>query len=166
MKKKEMFLSGSGSADQMREYAAILNAGKNLSADEIMSVPGNLNIFVSGVSLEEVTKDILSLLNSTFKFGINPLPRLRKLFPHFEWLSLNHWDTGGLKAYDANYIFFTFVVDSDVPGVVIARRLNQQTRIAVMHKEFEYEDLDRTRLGTDGEAAAALRPLGYTIIWM
>ena len=33
----------------------------------------------------EVMKDLQYLFNSCYEFGINPLPRIRKCFPAFEW---------------------------------------------------------------------------------
>ncbi|MEI6490495.1 MAG: hypothetical protein WCO16_01890 [bacterium] len=46
---------------------------------------GEANQDGSFTTRKDVAESIAKMLDSCFEFGLNPLPRLRKLFPRFNW---------------------------------------------------------------------------------
>lgn len=64
-----------------------------------------------GYTRKEVAKDIQSLVEACFMFGLNPLPRLRQLFPRFAW---QHHDISGLNDDECDRARRRIISNSDI----------------------------------------------------
>lgn len=68
-------------------------------AEEQSLVCGNAKDTVREVTREEVLGEIQKLLEACYKFGVNPLPGLRKCFPAFEWRFESYEDRKDVVAF-------------------------------------------------------------------
>lgn len=167
MKKKDIEARFYNHPHQLETYRTWLEFGKELSEEEIRKI-GRQRTVHSDIcmlvidSIEDLLSSIQELCKICYLFGLNPLPKLRILFPRFQWHYIESVDFAfsEISGIDPEYVFST---DCNF-SFVCARKKGHNIKSEYRYFVASESDINLEECDNDHGLMAVFRKLGYKII--